>query len=524
MTLALDDNVGLVLDTLQALNLATNTLVAFVNDNGGVSGRDNTPLRDFKGSLYEGGVRVPYLLRWAGLIPTNQVSHEPVITLDLLPTLLAAAGAPPPTNHPLDGVSLLPLALGQTNRLPREPLFFWRTGGRTSGQSAVRKGDWKLHRVDTTGQTELYQLNPDGTGEYTNLATNNPQKVLELMALFDQWEAQTPEPFWGNGAVTTLHGAWADSSDLGWLLDAATNRPAYVLTTLREPITWNEDFSLVWRMETTGARANENGYIAFGPGAAESSLIRAGLERSPGRLVITEPGAAGESELTGLTFPAGVLELELAYAVADNSLTLRWGTNTLTRILSTRYASVTHLGYAVWQAQTRFGFFEVRPATRLILHDPTKPSVPGAAFQFSVQVERQVPGTLTLERAAGLGGCVRPFDECPRSFTWGTSYFSSRIPAALPTPGSTACGVRREQGGRQGYWQVAQASPPASRRGRLAPPFIGCLTARRRQNPQAGTPAPHRISDAVICRLPEYSQSLLSGPGFTVADAPWCEP
>jgi len=139
MTLALDDNVGLVLDTLQALNLSSNTLVLFVNDNGGSSANptDNTPLRDFKGSLYEGGVRIPYLARWPGQIPAGQILTNPVITLDLLPTALAAAGAPVPANHPLDGLNLLPLVTGQTNTLSRDSLF-WRTGGRTTGQSAMR--------------------------------------------------------------------------------------------------------------------------------------------------------------------------------------------------------------------------------------------------------------------------------------------------------------------------------------------------------------------------------------------------
>ena len=116
---------GLVLDTLNALNLSSNTLVLFVNDNGGDPDwpSDNSPLRDAKTSLYEGGVRVPYVLSWPGRVPAGQVFSEPAITLDLLPTLLAAAGAAAPMSHPLDGVDLLPLVTGQTNALPRHPLL-----------------------------------------------------------------------------------------------------------------------------------------------------------------------------------------------------------------------------------------------------------------------------------------------------------------------------------------------------------------------------------------------------------------
>ncbi len=404
VTLALDDNVGLVLDKLEALNLSSNTLVFFVNDNGGDPDwpSDNSPLRDAKTSLYEGGVRVPYLLRWPGHVPGGQVLPNPVITLDLLPTALAAAGASVPTNRPLDGLNLLPLVSGQTNALPRDTLF-WRTKGRTLGQSAVRKGDWKLHMTDDTGLVQLFQLNPDGTGEYADLATNNPAKMLELMAAFAQWEAKTVEPLWGQGVVPTINNPFVDSSDLGWLLDGATSAYGYALVKLRERINWDADFRLKWKLETDSAGTNHNGYLAFGSAASEASVIRAGLERAAGRLVITEPGSGGQSVLTGQTFPSGVLDLEVAFARADNSLTLRLGTNSLKRVLSIPYPAITHLGYAVRQARTRFGFFEVDPASKLAIKRFGSVPGPGGGFQLDVQIERGSPAGLILERTAALG-------------------------------------------------------------------------------------------------------------------------
>jgi hypothetical protein len=117
-----------------------------------------------------------------------------------------------------------------------------------------------------------------------------------------------------------------------------------------------------------------------------------------------------------------VLELELAYMVADNSLTLRWGTNALKRTLSAAYAPVTHLGYAAWQAQTRFGFFEVRPLTRLLLRDLDKAPVPGSAFQMNVQIERQVPGSLTLERTAALPAAFAPLTTPPQLYLGGKRF------------------------------------------------------------------------------------------------------
>lgn len=417
VTLALDDNVGLVLDRLQALNLSTNTLVMFLNDNGGDPDwpSDNSPLCDAKTSLYEGGVRVPFLISWPGHVPGGQVLTNPVISLDLLPTTLAAAGAPTPTNHPLDGLNLLPLLTGQTNALPRDTLY-WRTRGRTSGQSAVRKGDWKLHMTDTTGLTQLFHLNPDGTGETVDLSTNNPAKVLELMAAFARWEATTIEPLWGQGVVPTINKPFVDSSDLGWLLDAQTNVFGYALVKLRERLNWDADFTLKWKMETEPAGTNQNGYLAFGSAASEASVIRAGLKREAGQLVITEPGTGGQSVVSGLTFPEGVLDLEVAFARADNSLTLRVGTNSLKRVLSANYPAITHLGYSVKQARTQFGFFEIEPAVKLAIKQFTRLTTPGNGFRFDVQIERGAPAGLILERTSALGTPFTAVSNSPQLF------------------------------------------------------------------------------------------------------------
>jgi arylsulfatase A-like enzyme len=417
VTLALDDNVGLVLDTLETLNLSSNTLVFFVNDNGGDPDwpSDNSPLRDAKVSLYEGGIRVPYLMRWPGHIAAGQVLTNPVISLDMLPTALAAAGAPVPTNHPLDGVNLLPLVTGQTNTLPRDTLF-WRMRGRTLAQSAARKGDWKLHITDDTGLIQLFHLNPDGTGEYNDLAANNPAKLLELMAAFAQWEAKTVAPLWGQGVVPTINSPYVDSSDLGWLLDGQSTAYSYALVKLRERINWDADFTLKWKMDTDSAGTNHTGYLAFGSAASESSVICAGLEREAGRLVIIEPGSGGQNVPSGLTFPNGVLDLEVAFARADNSLTLRLGTNSLKRVLNANYPAITYLGYAVRQARTSFGFFEVHPAVKLAVKQVATVSGPGGGFRLDVQIERGAPASLILERTAALGTPFVAITNSPQLF------------------------------------------------------------------------------------------------------------
>jgi len=412
VTLALDDNVGLVLDTLDALNLATNTLVFFINDNGGDPDwpSDNSPLRDAKTTTYEGGIRVAWVMRWPAQIPPGQVLTNPVISLDVLPTALAAAGVPVPTNHPLDGVNLLPLVTGQTNALPRDTLY-WRSWGRTFGQSAVRRGDWKLHINNTNAFAQLFHLNPDGTGEYNNLSTNNPAKLLELMAAFAQWEARTLEPLWGRNVLPTINSPYVDSSDLGWLVQGPNTSYSYALVKLRERINWDTDFTLRWQMQVDSA--GTNGFIAFGSAASEASLFRAGLDAKAGRLVIIEPSGA-QSVTNGLTFPNGVLDCEVAFARADNSLTLRVGTNSLKRVLSAGYATITHIGYAVRQARTSFGFFEIDPAVKLAIKQFTK--LPGGSLQFDVQLERGAPAGLILERASALGGSFVTVTNAPQFF------------------------------------------------------------------------------------------------------------
>jgi len=411
VTLALDDNVGLVLDTLDALNLATNTLVFFINDNGGDPDwpSDNSPLRDAKTSIYEGGIRVAWVMRWPAQIPAGQVLTNPVISLDALPTALAAAGVPIPTSHPLDGVNLLPLVTGQTNALPRDTLY-WRTWGRTFGQSAVRRGDWKLHINNTNSFVQLFHLNPDGTGEYNNLATNNPAKLLELMGAFSQWEVQTLEPLWGRNVLPMINSPYVDSSDLGWLVQGASTAYSYALVKLRERINWSADFTLRWQMQVDAT--GTNGVIAFGSAASEASLFRAGLDVIAGRLLIIEPSGA-QSVLNGLTFPNGVLDLEIAYSRADNSLTLRQGTNSLKRTLSTSLSAITQIGYGVRKARTSFGFFEIDPAVKLAIK---KFTAAGGSLQFDVQLERGAPASLILERTAALDTPFETVTNAPQLF------------------------------------------------------------------------------------------------------------
>ncbi len=206
---ALDDSVGSVLTKVRELKLEEDTLIFFISDNGGPTASitsGNGPLRGFKSQVWEGGVRVPFAVQWKGHLPAGKVEDRPVIQLDILPTVLSAAGAETRPEWKLDGVNLLPYLSGENATVPHEALF-WRFGP----QAAVRSGDWKLVKAPggspATGEAggapgiegaELYNLSSD-IGEKNNLAASEPAKVKELAARWDNWNRELAAPRWTQG-------------------------------------------------------------------------------------------------------------------------------------------------------------------------------------------------------------------------------------------------------------------------------------------------------------------------------------
>jgi arylsulfatase A len=189
---AMDAAIGRFLKALDETGLRDNTLVLFTSDNGGYNG-DNKPLRGLKGMLYEGGIRVPWIVRWPGTVKPGTVNDTPVISTDCYPTLLEVAGLPTTPNQPLDGVSLMPLLKG-FGRPDRDTLFFHypnyafhklnRLG------SALRENHFKLIRYYDTEEVELYDLGKD-IGETKNLATQSPELTQRLSSKLEAWLSDT---------------------------------------------------------------------------------------------------------------------------------------------------------------------------------------------------------------------------------------------------------------------------------------------------------------------------------------------
>ena len=203
MTLAVDEAVSDVLTQLSRSGLEEDTLIFFISDNGGptlhryaYNASNNSPLRGSKGTTLEAGIRVPFVVSWPGQIASGEQYDEPVIQMDIFPTVLAAAGIDAESEKRLDGINLLPHLHGETSGSPHEALY-WRS----LGQMAIRRGNWKLVSYfakmdegellrsdprDEMTPLRLYNLKRD-IGESQDLSQQQPQVAAELLSLWNQW-------------------------------------------------------------------------------------------------------------------------------------------------------------------------------------------------------------------------------------------------------------------------------------------------------------------------------------------------
>jgi uncharacterized sulfatase len=199
MTEDLDTSIGRILDTLDEIGVADNTIVVFASDNGGLRKiytgvgevvSTNAPLRDEKGTLYEGGIRVPMIVRWPGVVPAGSTCSTPATTADLLPTFCQMASAKLP-RQPIDGNSLVSLLRDPKSQLNRTSIYFHYPHYHHSRPAgAIRSGPWKLLEFFDTGEVELYHLGKD-IGESTNLATQYPQRAKQMRAELAEWRRES---------------------------------------------------------------------------------------------------------------------------------------------------------------------------------------------------------------------------------------------------------------------------------------------------------------------------------------------
>ena len=209
MIQSVDDGVGKIVAALEDAGVRERTIIVFFSDNGGYGpATDMNPLKGYKGTYYEGGIRVPFFVNWPGVVEAGQSNDTPIIGVDLYPTFCSMLGAELPEKQPLDGVDLVPVLRGgqieersifwhfpaylqsygpSTSDEQRDPLF------RSRPCSVIRRGQWKLHEYFEKGEFELYHLGDD-VGEENNLASEQPEKLAELRDELLKWRKEIGAP------------------------------------------------------------------------------------------------------------------------------------------------------------------------------------------------------------------------------------------------------------------------------------------------------------------------------------------
>ncbi len=208
---AVDTGVGNMLAALEKAGVRDDTAILFFSDNGGYGpATDMAPLKGYKGTYYEGGIRVPFFANWPGQIAPGQTNETPIIGVDLYPTICAIAGAELPEGQPLDGENLLPTFRGEAQgTVAKDRSLFWhfpaylQSYSRTNQQrdplfrarpcSIMRKGDWKLHEYFENDEYELYHLGND-IGETTDLSSTQPEKLAEMQQELRDWRQALNAP------------------------------------------------------------------------------------------------------------------------------------------------------------------------------------------------------------------------------------------------------------------------------------------------------------------------------------------
>jgi arylsulfatase A-like enzyme len=415
MTLALDENIGKILDKLDAEELTGDTLVFFTNDNGGagwVSGFGgnfsyNTPLRGYKGgTMTDGAIRVPAAVQWPGVIPAGQTVTTPVISLDLAATFVNAAGdAPAAARNGLDGLDLMPL-LAHGTPLPAERVLTWRAGGLDAGSSAIRMGDWKMLVTGAAQTTTLYNIaaNP---AENDNLAASQPAILAELKRRYAAWEAATIAPFYGAASTVLDSGLERQAISGGYRLKQASPALAWLSSPFRTPPPAGADFHYRFLARPTETHLSSSARLAYGLGDSDSraGLIQAILDFGQNQLRLLD-GKSRATASAPLAAPTtDFTEASLDFKSTTNTLTFTFGSTTVSLPLTGNHGPLTH--FAVGTAAMEGEITSLVPgAARSIAQSAT---VAGRLDGASFGMDLSFPG-------------MPPFDPIPLSSADLTSF------------------------------------------------------------------------------------------------------
>ncbi|WDE95900.1 sulfatase-like hydrolase/transferase [Lentisphaera profundi] len=190
---SMDNNIGRVLDCLEENQLMKKTVIIFLSDNGGHEASPNGPLRGKKGTYWEGGLRVPFAIRWDGQLPPGQTYKQAIISLDIMPTLIHLAGGEVKDDWGLDGVNLFPYLKNQSTSAPHEALYWVWSGGQ---RKAIREGSIKVVTMNGGRSYQMYDLAQD-ISESKDLSGQYPEKLSAMIKKHQKWESSLIRPQWG---------------------------------------------------------------------------------------------------------------------------------------------------------------------------------------------------------------------------------------------------------------------------------------------------------------------------------------
>jgi autotransporter-associated beta strand protein len=430
MMASLDENVGRMLDKLREENLEEDTLIFFLSDNGGVPHKNasrNAPCRGWKGQLLEGGIRVPFLVQWKGRLPAGEVYRQPVISLDILPTALAAAGVEALPDWKLDGVDLLPYLTGEKQGAPHDALY-WRFRASTDPEYynrwAIRQGDWKLVKTHLE-PLGLYNLAAD-IGESNNLAAAEPGRVAAMQAAWDLWNGDNIERYvLGEPVGTTIFNAgrnWSVAANwVGGYVPAFNNETDLIFNSPIGFASMRTDGNRTVRSMTFGANlpAIDSTTITLDPRNDAGSVFKLTMEAA---------SAEGTSENASIVIENGFGPRLLRYGPNNGS--------TITLDL------VSDLDLRVNDTAATFGFNDAFSGAGAIskygsgLATATRNN---SSFSGGINIFQGTFATHANGAASGTGAITLGVDGSADAATWGVG---SAVTFANPVVVSAGAGAR----------------------------------------------------------------------------------
>ncbi|BCX48788.1 hypothetical protein HAHE_26960 [Haloferula helveola] len=414
MTLALDENIGKVVDKVDSLGLTDNTIFVYMTDNGGAgwsSGNGgnysyNQPLRGYKGSgMTDGSIRVPCAMKWPGTIPAGQVVSDPVISLDFLATYVNAGGAPVAARNGLDGLDLLPL-LKDGTPLPEDRVLTWRAGGNAGGGSAIRMGDWKLLISDGSQTESLYHL-PSDPDESSNQIGSEPGIATELRARFDAWEAATLPPFYGTSGIDLDAGLERHGITGGYRLKNGGSGLAWLSSPFRTSVPLGGDFHFRFLARSSEPSVGADAELAYGlaDSANRNQFIRAIVDFGQGEIRLENGRSGGSASAALAGVPTEFVEGGLEFDSSSNQLTFCFGGSNVVLALDGGYGPLSHV--AVGAAGMEGEITTLTPVDGTGLGADARNVLPipnGGLVDLAVLFGSLPPFTPLVERSGTLGG------------------------------------------------------------------------------------------------------------------------